>query len=311
MNLDALETLPNLSEMTERPAPSMDGRSVSSANTPNSGDMMLEAEFQRMVDRERSRPSLLWDDKPFTNTAAQAPTSPEEDPNAYGGQLYNYLQTLEQDRQALLEANRQMQQAAQEQARNASYYQHLYQQQSSQSSPTGGSAPAKSNATSSETDIRFDVARTRLLAEAMDLEKQYPGFNRQEVAQYARVKGYRTLTDAWRNMMGEASLQAYQNQVAQQQAAEQAQYQQYLQWQQMQAAAAQGYAPPQNYAPPQQASYSYAGAIEPPPASDAVVMRSGARSTGMDPLDARKPTSWNEVAALSMHDARRVFGPNI
>lgn len=307
MNLDALETLPNLSEMTERPAPSLDGRSVSSANTPNSGDVMLEAEFQKMVDRERSRPSLLWDDKPFTNTAS-APSPAEEDPNAYGGPVYNYLQTLEADRQQLLEANRQMQQAAQEQARNAAYYQQLYQQQSS-SSPTGGSAPAKSSSSSSETDIRFDVARTRLLAEAMDLEKHYPGFNRQEVAQYARVKGYRTLTDAWRNMLGEASLQAYQHQVAHQQAVEQAQYQQYLQWQQ---ANAQGYAPQQAYAPPQpQPSYAYAGAMEPPPASDAVVMRSGARSSGMDPLDARKPTSWNEVAALSMHDARRVFGPNI
>lgn len=304
MNIDALETTPGLSEMTERPAPSMDGRAMSSANAPNSGDMMLENEFQRMLDRERSRPSLLWDDRPFTNAPA-AQATPQEDPAAYGGQMYNYLQTLEQDRQTLLEANRQMQQAAQEQARNAAYYQQLYQQ-TAQTSPTGGSAPAKSSSTSSETDIRFDVARTRLLAEAMDLEKQYPNFNRQEVAQYARLKGYRTLTDAWRNMIGEASLSAYQQQVSQQQAAEQAQYQQYLQWQQHQRQAA--YQQQQQYAAPQ---YSYAGAIEPPPASDAVVMRSGARSSGAELLDARKPTSWNEVAALSMHDARRVFGPNI
>ena len=307
MNVDALETTPGLSEVTDRPAPSMDGRSVSSANAPNSGDMMLEAEFQRMLDRERSRPSLLWDDRPFTNAPPEQP-SPKEDPGAYGGQMYNYLQTLEQDRQTLLEANRQMQQAAQEQARNAAYYQQLYQQ-TAQSSPTGGSAPAKSSSTSSETDIRFDVARTRLLAEAMDLEKQYPGFNRQEVAQYARLKGYRTLSDAWRNMMGEASLAAYQQQVTQQQAYEQAQYQQYIQWQQQQQQAAQQRAYQQQY--PQMAPAQYAGAIEPPPASNAVVMRSGARTSGMDPLDARKPTSWNEVAALSMHDARRVFGPTI
>lgn len=300
MNLDALETLPNLSEMTERPAPSMDGRSVSSANAPNSGDMMLESEFQKMVERERSRPSLLWDDKPFTNAAPQEAATPQEDPQAYGGQFYNYLQTLESDRQQLLEANRQMQQAAQEQARNAAFYQQLYQQQ--QTSPTGGSAPRKTSSTSSETDIRYDVARTRLLAEAMDLERQYPGFNRQEVAQYARLNGHRTLSDAWRNMLGEASMAAYQQQIAQQQMAEQAQYQQYLQWQQHQAMRAQ--AAPQ-YAP------QYAGAIEPPPSSDAVVMRSGSRSVGPDLFDARKPTSWNEVAALSMHDARKVFGPNL
>ena len=314
MDFNSLQTLPDgVNEMAERPAPSMDGRSVAAANNVSAGDMALENEFQKMLERERSRPSLLWDDRsapqqerPQARQEPDLQTLPDDNQQ----QMYQYLQNLEAERQALHQYNQQMSEEARRNAQTAQYYQHLYNQQTS---AAGGSAPQTAGSSSPENDIRYDVARTRLLAEAMDLERQYPGvFNRQEVAQYARMKGHRTLTDAWRNMIGERSLDIYHNNLAQQQAQEQLEYQQYLAWKQ------QGfpqYAPQQQYAPePQQQQYipQQAPAIEPPPSSEAVVMRPGARSAGsIDPADVRKPTSWSEVGALSMHDARRVFGPNI
>lgn len=317
---DQLQAMPDgPSEMNARPSPVTNGGTLSAA-TP---DAAMEFEINSLLEAERGRPSLIYDEVPLTGPTHSAPMArPQEsapqyappqqqaDPMMY--QVLNRLQTLESENQHL--ARR---------ADRAEMYENLLRVDPGAAARMAGVAPPQAEEEEDDSyldptiremrrdlkeqrralqqtqhELKTEATRARLLSEANELSRRFQGaFNLPAVAQYAKNHGYDRLDVAYRNMVGDAVLSSYESNMLASEAQAQiaAQQQAYAQQQ-------QAYQGPQVAAPRMNV---------PPPSSEAVVGVPGGRMPSRDALDSVKPQSWSQVGGLALNDARKIFGPNV
>lgn len=318
---EQLQAMPDgPSEMNARPAPINNGGTLSAA-TP---DAAMEYEINSLLEAERHRPSLIYDEVPLTGPTHSAPMArpqepapqyapqqPQGDPMMY--QVLNRLQTLESENQQL--ARR---------ADRAEMYENLLRVDPAAAARMAGVVPQAQEEEEDDDsyldptirdmrrdlkdqrralqqtqyELKTEATRARLLSEANELSRRFQGaFNLPAVAQYAKQNGYDRLDVAYRNMVGDAVLSSYESNMLANEAQAQISAQQQAYAQQQQA-----------YQGPQVATSRM---NVPPPSSEAVVGVPGGRMPSRDALDSVKPQSWSQVGGLALSDARKIFGPNV